>query len=53
MNKLDVVCVILQGPVLGPLLFVLYVSDLYKVSNKVKPMMLSDYKNLCIFFTDQ
>ena len=53
MNKLDVVCVILQGPVLGPLLFILYVSDLYKVSNTVKPMMLADYKNLYIFLTDQ
>ena len=36
----------LQGSILGPVLFIIYYSDLYNVSNKLQTIMFADDKNL-------
>ena len=48
---LDITCGVPQGSILGPLLFLLYVNDLQKASNIVKPIMFADDTN--ILFSDK
>ena len=43
---LDITCGVLQGLILGPLFFILYINDLCFVSQFLKPIMFSDDINL-------
>ena len=45
-NSLTIKCGIPQGSILGPLLFIAYVNDLYSASNILKPIMFADDTNL-------
>ena len=45
-NSLTIKCGVPQGLILGPLLFIVYVNDLYRTSNILQPIMLADDTNL-------
>ena len=45
-TNLNVVCGVPQESIVGPLLFILYVNDLCRVSNILKPIMFADDTNL-------
>ena len=47
-TKEDITCGVSQGPILGPLLFLIYINDLATVSNAFLSVLFADYTNLFI-----
>ena len=45
-ENLDILCGVPQGSVLGPLLFILYINDIVKVSEKLKLVLFADDTNV-------
>ena len=45
-ESLAIKCGIPQGSILGSLLFIVYINDLYRASNILKPIMFADDTSL-------
>ena len=45
-------CDVLQGSILGPLLFILYINDIMNVSQLVKFTLFANYTNMFISESD-
>ena len=48
-NKETVTCGVPQGLILGPLLFLIFVNDLHKLTKYLDPIMFADDTNLLYF----
>lgn len=52
-SKLDVLCGVPQGSILGPMLFILYINDLSNISNNIKFILFADDTNIFCTGKDQ